>query len=615
MDRECRKSIQDNDAMWLNNLHRVTQERDESQKAFQTNDCELKAARSACQRAEQETMTIHKEKTDLESKIKKYEQAKEESSRVSLEVSNLKEQLRQKDDVLRTKDCELSRLAEMHNRLQIQNTTLEETVNQFRLRVSQKEFLIVSLRKELEAQLTETSRQNMLRESEVQNFQELEEIRREVVELQTGKEVNEQEMQRMRKVIQELHERDAEHSAAQSDLERRCAQANATLTEYEAVYKHPNFQNDLNLEGYKKEIREKYQTLAQGMEEKYQKHRPEFQKIWELERKEQLNKQIREENNSARGAEESEQGLVLESFLTSKELSKNMLLQSHISTSKKKVNYEGNSIESAHSELSHNQESFTQGGINAAKAMQDEDGGFDRLESINASDVGVGEQLELNEVSILDQPRYNDSSASDLTDMSSSLLEMFNPKQVSTVAATKVAPEWCTLNKTFHPSNECRPAPRPFEQLGEYTQFRNPSKLQANIGSRMGASSSLSQGLGTQERTAATKPPLFNDKIPRRSIELSSSDGAIKSLSASRKAHRSYPAKTFLPNISGELNTPRVMGSDSVQERRSYRGRVKQSACTKKRKELAHTIPSLISSQPRLHLSHTPTSSGSTHQE
>ncbi|KAF2796924.1 hypothetical protein K505DRAFT_415434 [Melanomma pulvis-pyrius CBS 109.77] len=439
IDKDYQKKVQDKEATWMNDLHRVTSERDDKQKALQTAGRELDATREALQRAQQqlrsaesEMKSLSKEKTDVESKLKKLQRVAEESSSASTEIANLKSQQKRKDDAVQVKEQELSTLRQDNASLRNEASALQVSIKQLQDQRIENQSTIQDFGREadnqsaenrkmettlqeMKNQIAELKNQNqdlestlkgsrsieaLLKNAQAKASSELEGLRREIAGLQTAQQAMKQESERtLTEVDGDRKKANAEFCAEIGDLQNRLMQANAALKASETNTQRIGKEIEQALETYKSVTQKKVQQNQQKMENEYkQKFDQELQR-----RMEEIREEIVEQNRQNIGPREFSQLQAHQrssTTITTSTASQDL----HGSTPKKKVNRRSATVSTVEG-LSGGQENLLLGGLKAAETVQYEDewsDHFDLADASFANDLGTRERLDMNGVSILE---------------------------------------------------------------------------------------------------------------------------------------------------------------------------------------------------------------------
>jgi hypothetical protein len=278
MQDEYHKAIKTKKVGWENDLHRVTSEKKEKEKALQEasdqldrTQIQLQLVQQQLRSADSEIKGLRKDKAVVESKLKKAQRTIDESSSASSEFMVLTVQLKEKDEAFEAEQQVLKTLRQEYIELQDQATVLQESTKRLEVQLSEYKSTIESEREQASAQLSEDRRkmekdlqeaqneivalkkekQNvesslershsneiLLKDTQSQTSYELERIRAELVELENAKHA-------------------IEHQNEIGDLQRRLNHAGAALKGSETKVEPIIYQNDQNLETYKRVAEQK----------------------------------------------------------------------------------------------------------------------------------------------------------------------------------------------------------------------------------------------------------------------------------------------------------------------------------------------------------------------
>ena len=653
MQEEYRKAVEDKEAGWENDLHRVTSEKKEKEKALQEANRQLDDTQMHSQLVQQQLRSAHseikslrKDKIAVESKFKKAQQTIDESSSASSELMTLTGQLKEKDGAFETKQQELNTLRQEYADLQGKATALHESAERLKLQLSEHKSTIKLEHEKASAQLSEyrrkqetalqkaqdqiaalekekqsveaslecsRSNESFLKDMQSRISYELEGLRAELIELGNAKQASEQESQRTRKAVDaELQTLKTEHQNEIGDLQRRLTQADATLKESEAKVKHVIYQEEHELEAHKRVSEQKIQ-----------------QKL---------------------GLQEFLQVQSHQQSMTNKDMPATPLYKTHVENSRKKVNRRTSSMAGAE-QLSHDQTRFPSSGVKSGKVLDSGAGLsilFEPVDAFMADDLGTRERLEQDGVSILEPvpepvpetqvqgpattfedinqileraPQNKRGSSSSISELGSDLFDGLFHTRASTPTGSQrktesPAPTNLSTKATIY-QTPCRP----IDNLMHDPQSCDRPKSRANTASRMKPLQPPSHrsGLGrdSQERAFATKPAQSWHNSSHRSNKTSnyvpSSPDYIHQTPSTSKmtyGHRPGQATTFsgsrMDSVSWDL------GQSSSQKRKSSANHAGSDTPAKRYRQSSHSIPTLSvpSSLPRDHESRAPGYSG-----
>jgi hypothetical protein len=642
MQEEYHKAIKTKKVGWENDLHRVTSEKKEKEKALQEasdqldrTQIQLQLVQQQLRSADSEIKGLRKDKAVVESKLKKAQRTIDESSSASSEFMVLTVQLKEKDEAFEAEQQVLNTLRQEYIELQDQATVLQESTKRLEVQLSEYKSTIESEREQASAQLSEDRRkmekdlqeaqnqivalkkekQNiesslershsneiLLKDTQSQTSYELERMRAELVELENAKHAIEQESQQIRKAVEcELQTLKMEHQNEIGDLQRRLNHAGAALKGSETKVEPIIYQNDQNLETYKRVAEQK--TLQK------------------LGLQEFLQVQLHQEST------------------TNKDTPAAPLHKIHGGNPRRKVDRRTSSVASVDL-ISHDQTHVPSSGVKSGKVVHS--GAvlpvlFEPVDASMVDDLGTHEHFSQDRVSILGlvpepvpetqvqdsamtfkdinqiterAPQNEVDSSSSISELRSDLFDGLSPMCASTPTGLQCktgshAPSELSFKAaSFH-------TPRRSVENSMYDpQSCDRPKSRANTASRMKPLSPPSHRYrldrDNKERAIATEPVRSRHSSSHRSNKTSdqvpsSPDYLHRSPYTARKTYGYHAGKSTTFSDSRRESRSRGLGQISSQKRKSSANHTGSETPAKRYKQSSHSIQPLPipSSLPR----------------
>ncbi|ORY05382.1 hypothetical protein BCR34DRAFT_45446 [Clohesyomyces aquaticus] len=297
MVEKTREKIVEANALWTNELHRLTHEKDEKEKSLQTTTKELDATRDALQRsqqqhrnAESDLNNLRTEKAEIESRLRNFQQTVRDSVALSAELKSLKEQVRLGGSTLEAKESEISTFQQEQRTLREQVTASQESVDQHktsleaigkhfeteraelqekhRMALKEAEDKVMSLRKEkrdmeLALEQARLSANSLLKDTRTEFALEKETLHKEIAELRSAKLQSKLELQHLRKEDVETEKRLGGALRTEiGELQRRLHESEATLKESQANVIRVESQKKRELELHKMKTAAKFSEIS-----------------------------------------------------------------------------------------------------------------------------------------------------------------------------------------------------------------------------------------------------------------------------------------------------------------------------------------------------------------
>lgn len=279
LTKQYQKDLEEKEATWGNDLHRMTREKDDKARLLQVKTHELEATREALQSvqlqfqsAQANIQSLRKEIDKADSELKTAGKAAQQTIASASEIARLKDELRRNTDAYQCQDQKLDTLRQDYASLQSENAALRRSDERHQSQISEYQSTLQKAHKESEISLEEQRKkdqaalkeacnqvvllqaQNKDLESSFQQYQncnstalkdaksrfamDKQDLHAEVAELQSANKALEHEIEHTRtNAAQDLERAALEYSVEVDNSRRQLQQALEALKESEAKCK------------------------------------------------------------------------------------------------------------------------------------------------------------------------------------------------------------------------------------------------------------------------------------------------------------------------------------------------------------------------------------------
>jgi hypothetical protein len=278
LNKDNEKVLQEKDAAWANNLHRISRELEDKERLVQEMTIEYDATKSVL--------------LDVQQQLRSTKAGITMPHQNDSEISKLKGELKQKSLDFQAKQDEIERLRTEHIELQAKAAVLEESVERFNAQLSEQKRLTETLRAEVDARKAEqcndfvllqdaldrelalekgkngleSSLENArangassLKHAEAELTKEKKKLQDQIVQLHTAKEETDRELQRVREQFAEETKTSENYRTEVTNLKLQLEQMSASLGGSHSVQERIEYEYARDQETHERVTKEKMQ--------------------------------------------------------------------------------------------------------------------------------------------------------------------------------------------------------------------------------------------------------------------------------------------------------------------------------------------------------------------
>ncbi|KAF1912110.1 hypothetical protein BDU57DRAFT_79114 [Ampelomyces quisqualis] len=311
IQEELRQEFAKSESVFRNDIHRLTNERDEERTKIQDHNKSMEAAKERCEEAKRRTEEMKSEleaarieKRQTEARLKITQDEAQNNSSAASELTELKEHLRQKMEELEDKSEGIRRLETVIAELETSKADLQVMCEQQQFEISQHSLTIESLRHETEAErdeererhhtankLSQDQKETVIKEKEkIQELleqtrsnesklsnartdliEERDDLRLRIAELEKAKSIAETQVTKAQQDRDDLVHKQEEEL---EDLRRRHEQTETALKDAEAKAHLQKIEHSKKIDFDFQKYESKYRSLTEELNS-------EKAKIWE----------------------------------------------------------------------------------------------------------------------------------------------------------------------------------------------------------------------------------------------------------------------------------------------------------------------------------------------